>query len=473
MEKEKRKKLYKKIAAGVLCFLAFYIFLSGYVPPLVRKSAEAGGNAAEAGASNGERIACIDDNQSALLYRLRLIESAQSEIRLSAYSFYDDESGNDVICALFAAAERGVNVKIIVDGFNEGKLKNVAAFKALAAHENAEAKAYNPVGFFDFWRANFRLHDKYLTCDDSAYLLGGRNVGDLFLGDYAKKQNIDRDVLVLSSVRYEEGETASVNDVKAYFNAVWEFPQNRAFSGKIAAKKKERAEREMAARYAALKEKYPEISSPIDRESETLPARGVKLLHGDVHAAPKAPVLWKTIASALKGRDAVIQTPYAIMDNAMYEDLASIASSGGALRIVTNSVSSGANPWGCADYLNEKRKILQTGASVTEINGEKSSHVKTALAGENLCFIGSFNLDMRSAYLNTETALLIDCPQLNAALRAEITRYEERGVTFSLNESGKTAAAYGEKYEGRNTPFFKRIVYGVLRFVILPFRHLL
>ena len=57
MEKEKRKKLYKKIAAGVLCFLAFYIFLSGYVPPLVRKSAEAGGNAAEAGASNGERIA--------------------------------------------------------------------------------------------------------------------------------------------------------------------------------------------------------------------------------------------------------------------------------------------------------------------------------------------------------------------------------------------------------------------------------
>ena len=220
MEKEKRKKLYKKIAAGVLCFLAFYIFLSGYVPPLVRKSAEAGGNAAEAGASNGERIACIDDNQSALLYRLRLIESAQSEIRLSAYSFYDDESGNDVICALFAAAERGVNVKIIVDGFNEGKLKNVAAFKALAAHENAEAKAYNPVGFFGFWRANFRLHDKYLTCDDSAYLLGGRNVGDLFLGDYAKKQNIDRDVLVLSSVRYEEGETASVNDVKAYFNAV-------------------------------------------------------------------------------------------------------------------------------------------------------------------------------------------------------------------------------------------------------------
>ena len=80
---------------------------------------------------------------------------------------------------------------------------------------------------------------------------------------------------------------------------------------------------------------------------------------------------------------------------------------------------------------------------------------------------------MRSAYLNTETALLIDCPQLNAALRAEIARYEERGATFSLSETGKTTAAYGEKYEERNTPFFKRIVYGVLRFVILPFRHLL
>ena len=133
------------------------------------------------------------------------------------------------------------------------------------------------------------------------------------------------------------------------------------------------------------------------------------------------------------------------MDNAMYEDIASIASSGGALRIVTNSVSSGANPWGCADYLNEKRKILQTGASVTEINGEKSSHVKTALAGENLCFIGSFNLDMRSAYLNTETALLIDCPQLNAALRAEIARYEERGATFSAICSDEISPEFHKK----------------------------
>ena len=64
----------------------------------------------------------IDDNESALLYRLRLIESARSEILLSTYSYYNDESGRDITCALFAAAERGVKIRIVADGFNEGKL---------------------------------------------------------------------------------------------------------------------------------------------------------------------------------------------------------------------------------------------------------------------------------------------------------------------------------------------------------------
>lgn len=89
----------------------------------------------------------------------------------------------------------------------------------------------------------------------------------------------------------------------------------------------------------------------------------------------------------------------------MYSDLTSLAESKAAITIVTNAVESGANPWGCADFLNEKISILKTGADVLEISGARSSHVKTILSGGNMSYIGSFNLDMRSAYLNTETVL--------------------------------------------------------------------
>lgn len=74
-----------------------------------------------------ERVLCIDDNYEALLWRLKIIESAQNEI-------------------------------------------------------------------------NLRMHDKYLIADDSVYILGGRNINDLSLGNYTDKTNTDRDVLVYEAI---------------------------------------------------------------------------------------------------------------------------------------------------------------------------------------------------------------------------------------------------------------------------------
>jgi putative cardiolipin synthase len=34
------------------------------------------------------------------------------------------------------------------------------------------------------------------------------------------------------------------------------------------------------------------------------------------------------------------------------------------LQIVLNAVEKGSNPWGCTDYLNQKKKILETGVDV-------------------------------------------------------------------------------------------------------------
>lgn len=429
-----------------------------------------------------ERAAVIDDNQSALLYRLRLIERAENEILLSTYSFYNDESGADVTCALFAAAERGVKVKIIIDGFNQGKLVAFSGFKALAGHENAEVKIYNPVNPFAFWRANFRLHDKYLVCDDDFYILGGRNIGDYFLGEYCteRKRNIDRDVLVScpSSVNANAAgggeKTRSIGEVKEYFSRVWQEKHNARFEGSERGKRYEKQAETLRARYAAMKEKFSAISLPIDVETETTATRGITLLHGETQAWVKQPLLWKSLLNELKGGgETTIQTPYAICDKAMYSDLTSLAESGTAITIATNAVESGANPWGCADFLNEKISILKTGADVLEISGARSSHVKTILSGGNMSYIGSFNLDMRSAYLNTETVLAIDCEKINEELKAQVRSYAASGVLTRRNPDGGYEFLYGENYAGGRVPIMKSLVYSALRIVILPVRHLL
>ena len=66
-----------------------------------------------------ERILNIENNVDALVWRLRLIESAKENIVLATFDFRDDNSGQDMMAALLNAADRGVKVQILVDGMEK------------------------------------------------------------------------------------------------------------------------------------------------------------------------------------------------------------------------------------------------------------------------------------------------------------------------------------------------------------------
>ena len=50
---------------------------------------------------------------------------------------------------------------------------------------------------------------------------------------------------------------------------------------------------------------------------------------------------------------------------------------------MTNAIESGANPFGCTDYLNEKKNILATGSEVFEVSCGQSLHTKTIFGGRS------------------------------------------------------------------------------------------
>ena len=157
-----------------------------------------------------ERVKSIESAEDALLYRLRLIENAKEEIVFSTFDLRADGSGQDIMAALYGAAQRGVRVRVIVDGLNGFlHLQNSGVLRALAAEENVEVRFYDPIDLLRPWKLNYRLHDKYLIADGEKYILGGRNTNDLFLGSYQEEQNIDRDLLVVS----DGGEGTSVSQL--------------------------------------------------------------------------------------------------------------------------------------------------------------------------------------------------------------------------------------------------------------------
>jgi phosphatidylserine/phosphatidylglycerophosphate/cardiolipin synthase-like enzyme len=414
-----------------------------------------------------ERVLCIDDNEDALLWRLRMIDSAQDELILTTFDWRDDNSGQDIMAALQQAAARGVRVRILIDGLSEFlHLRDNSHFRSLALSENIEIRIYNPVSLLRPWRTNYRMHDKYLIVDEQVYLLGGRNTYDLFLGTYVDKYNIDRDVLV-----YEETpqEASSLTQLLAYFEEIWTGTEVQTLKVSESKKLKD-AQEELRIRQETLQTQYPQIGQEVDWEAETIEAEHISLLTNGAEPANKQPKLLGQLTDLMReGSDILIQTPYIICNRAMYEELEAVCENTETVRIMTNAVENGANPFGCSDYLNQKERILDTGAAVDEWMGGKSLHTKTVLIDDSISVIGSFNLDMRSTYLDTELMLVIDCPELNQQLRAQ---YDTMALKCRQVSADGTEA-YGAMCEPMELSSGQNIMYHMLRIFLRPFRYLL
>lgn len=444
----------KKFGRRALAALLVYLVLGALLPYVRHREAR------ELPASEtwqDERVLYVKTNEEALTWRLRLIESAREELILSTFDFRADEAGGDLLAALGAAADRGVQVRVLVDGGNgQAHFSWEPEVRALAARENVQIRLYNPFDLLRPWSFNPRLHDKYLLADGKAYLLGGRNTNDLFLGEMGPGSSEDRDLLIWR----EAAEGGTPQALKDYFEGIWDLPCNRAVKGKAAPGLLEQ-------RYQTLRQRRPEGFTETNWRESTLETRGVALICGSPLPENKPPLVWKQLRDRMeKGQDVLIQTPYIICGGEMYRDLADL-SQGRSLIIATNAVESGLNPWGCADFLNQKGKILKTGVTVRALAGTHSVHTKSILIDDDISIVGSYNLDMRSTYLDTEMMVAVDCPALNRQLQEEVEAVPSR--TFhpdgSVTESPDCPEA--------GLPLGKRVVYGLLQILTPPFRFLL
>ncbi len=108
------------------------------------------------------------------------IDAAAHEVHLEAYIFADDSTGRRVAAALTRAAQRGVAVRVLVDGF--GAREFAAGLGATLAADRVEVLTYRPeAGQFGFRRHRLRrLHRKLSIVDGRIAFVGGINVIDDF-----------------------------------------------------------------------------------------------------------------------------------------------------------------------------------------------------------------------------------------------------------------------------------------------------
>lgn len=126
----------------------------------------------------GNRLQLIESGEERLRVLLELIAGAERCIKMLMYMFNPDEAGVAVRDALAAAARRGVEVRLMIDGF--GSSAPAEFFKPLVEAAAAEHCVFNPTYGR---RYLLRNHQKLVIIDDRTVILGGANIDETYLSD--------------------------------------------------------------------------------------------------------------------------------------------------------------------------------------------------------------------------------------------------------------------------------------------------
>ncbi len=379
-------------------------------------------------AKSPERAVVVEKNGDALLQRIRLIKNAEKEIVLSTFAFHSDNSGKIVIGALREAADRGVKVKVLTDGFESWvAMEFNPYFHALSSHKNIEVKLYNRANPLKPWTLMGRMHDKYLVADRKTYMLGGRNTYDYFLGDFPGHKNYDRDVFVHCENPTSE---SSVEELLRYFESVWELDICSDFHEKEKLAEKKSVQEAAQEADKCYKTYFAENEAGIcdrDYTKNTFETEKIALISNPIHTGAKEPTAWYEMGEVMKraSERVKIHTPYIICNDAMYNTWKEIAEAVPDFAVMTNSVTNNGNAFGASDYEKHKKEILDTGIDIWEYEGGISYHGKSVLVDDDISMVGSFNMDMRSAYLDTELMLVIRSKEINRQLETNLEEYEK------------------------------------------------
>ncbi|MDB6452855.1 phospholipase D family protein [Falsirhodobacter sp. 20TX0035] len=468
-------------------------------------------------------IHMLADAHDAFAARMLLVREAKRTLDLQYYIWHGDRSGTLLLNAVYAAARRGVRVRMLLDDNGIAGMDRVLS--GVNRHPNIEVRLFNPfairfpkaLGFaFDFKRLNRRMHNKSLTVDGVATIVGGRNIGDEYFGSGEAGLYGDLDVLAIGPV---------VADVAADFERYWT-SQSAYPAEQILGRVNGRMVRKL--RRAAVKVERDPASAAFMRRIRDLPI--VRLLVEGTLPMEWAPVRLLSDDPA-KGLDRArpdgllagrlekaigrprrklgIITGYFVPGPQGARWLAALARHGVDVSVLTNSYEAGDVSLVHAGYAPSRRTMLEGGVRLFELrasgtrglnpregvrvgvgsrlrgtgtgstaalrSGVTTLHAKTFTVDDRKLFIGSFNLDPRSWQLNTEMGFVIESPRL-ARKVAEVFDHDVPLHAYELQlGNGIEWVERGARLEvHRREPGMSRMtaaVMGLLR--VLPIRWLL
>jgi len=455
----------------------------------------------------------LSDNTDAFVARFALATIAEKTLDIQYYIMHNDASGQYLAYALLSAADRGVHVRILVDDINlSGRDSN---FKMLSQHENIEIKIFNPLVNRDWFRsfelllnldrAGRRMHNKTFISDNSAAIIGGRNIGDEYFDARQSMNFVDLDLLTIGPI---------VSDISSSFDDYWnsrwstaieDLSKVRVVKNQLTTIRKKLKDRWLHAKnteyfyslqQSNLTKKIINKEIPFVWANATLFYDSPKKLDNKkpeklIHFGPVIMPYFEQTRFEL-----LIATPYLVPGDSGITWLRNKTRKNVKIKISTNSLAATDVIAVHAGYKKYRKQLLRGGIELFELKStahlrkktrilfkglsNASLHAKYMVLDQQYVLIGSANIDPRSKSLNTEIGILID----SKILAEQATKIFNRTISpvnsyklsiYKIDDNLRwTTTENGKEITYRNEPdagYLRKIAVFILG--LLPFESLL
>ena len=353
--------------------------------------------------SQGPALTLLAEPEEQARAMISAIKGARETIHLITYIWLDDETGRGVAGALAQAAERGVTVRVLVDGLGARGFIDSAGWRAMQAAGVRTAIAFP----FHWWliklmssRIDLRNHRKLAVIDGTTALVGSRNIAD---PEFRLKARFAPWIDVLVQL-----EGAPAHQHQHIFATDWLTHTGENLSALLAAPKT-----------------APEVPKP---------TTAVAFATGPLLDDRGVPDTFLALIGAAS-ESLTITTPYFVPGEAIATALRAAAIRGVKVRIILpRRNDSRFVGFASRSYYPG---LTEAGVEIHE-HGPGLLHAKTLLADGRVALIGSANLDRRSFELNYENVVLAE----DDTLARDLAALHARWITQSRRVDPETVAAW-------------------------------
>lgn len=365
----------------------------------------------------GDLFRILSDEYSALTVRNNLLRDAKKEILFSTFIIKSDEIGYANLKMLVDAAQRGVKVKMILDGLGNQLPTDILLY---LVDQGIEIKIFNKKNWTRPSTIVRRMHGKMLIVDGTYCVVGGRNIDNEYYRMDSLDNFLDREVLI-------RGEGA-VQKAGLHFHAMW---RHRFIctdlKGAFPPDDRQRCEtlldqslREVTLQLPMLRKlRVMDTISIADATRPTI--NPVQFMYPNYTYGKNGRIrrashfdrrvtreLLKLVAAADSTLD--IEAAYFLPTRRWLKALRAAHHRGVRIRVITNSAVSNDVPLMQAVYSNRRKRYKRAGIELYEYYGTRMVHLKTLTIDHRIALIGSYNLENKSEKYNTEVAAWVDDP---------------------------------------------------------------